>query len=56
MVCRMNRNMDNAQCRLLIIQRPHDINEGLQVENEENSIEQVDSSTSDTFILLCDVS
>ena len=46
MVCRVNHDMDNAQRRLLIIQLPVIVNERLQVEDEENNIEQVDSSTS----------
>ena len=43
MVCRVNHDTDNAQRRLLIIQLPVIVNERLQVEEEENSIEQVDS-------------
>ena len=46
MVHRVNHDTDNAQRRLLIIQLPVIVNERLQVEGEENSIEQVDSSTS----------
>ena len=36
----------HVQHRLPIIQLPMIVNERLQVEDEENSIEQVDSSTS----------
>ena len=46
MVHRVNHDMDNTQRRLLIIQLPMIINERLQVEDEENSIDQVDSLTS----------
>ena len=46
MVRWVNHDMDNAQRRLLIIQLPAIVNERLRVEDEENSIEQVDSSTS----------
>ena len=56
MVCRVNHDTDNERHGLLIIQRPHDCNERLQVEDKENSIKQADSLTSDTFILLCDIS
>ena len=45
MVRRMNHGTNNAQRRLLI-QLPVIVNERLQVEDKENSIEQVDSSTS----------
>ena len=43
MVRRVNHDTDNAQHRLLIIQLPMIVNERLQVEDEGNSIEQVDS-------------
>ena len=46
MVRRVNHDTDNAQRRLLIIQLPVIVNERLQVEDEENSIGQVDSPTS----------
>ena len=46
MVHRVSHDMDNTQRRLLIIQLPMIINERLQVEDEENSIDQVDSLTS----------
>ena len=46
MVQRVNHYTDNAQRRLLIIQLPVIVNERLGVEDEENSIEQVDSLTS----------
>ena len=46
MVCRVNHDTDNAQCRLLIIQLPIIVNERFQVEDEENSAEEVDSSMS----------
>ena len=46
MVRRVNHDTGNAQCRLLIIQLTVILNERLRVEYEENSIEQVDSSTS----------
>ena len=48
MVRRVNHDTDNAQRRLLIMQLLVIINERLQVEDEENSIEQVNSSTSFT--------
>ena len=43
---RVNHDTDNVQRRLLIIQLPVILNERLRVEDEENSIEQVDSSSS----------
>ena len=46
MVHRVNHDTDNAKHRLLIIQLPVIVNDRLRVEDEENSIEQVDSSTS----------
>ena len=49
--------MDNAQCRLLTIQHPHDgkCREKKDLENKENSIEQVDSSMSDSSLPLHDI-
>ena len=43
MVRRVNHDTDNAQRRLLIIQLPVIVNERLQVEDKEKSIEQVDN-------------
>ena len=43
MVRRVNHDTDNAQRRLLIIQLPMIVNERLQVEDKEKSIEQVDN-------------
>ena len=40
MARRVNHDTDNAQHRLLIIQLPMIVNERLQVEDEENSVEQ----------------
>ena len=48
MVCRVNHNTDNAQRRFIHVI----VNERLQVEDKEDSIEQVDSSMSDAFIVL----
>ena len=60
MVCRVNHDTDNAQHRLLTIQHPCDSKwrEKKDLEDEENSTEQVDGSMSDigTFIPLLDVS
>ena len=49
MVCRVNHGMDDDYSIHMILNK-------IQVEDEENSIGQVDSSPSDAFINLCDVS
>ena len=49
MVCRVNHGMDDDYSIHMILNE-------IQVEDKENSIEQVDSSPSAAFIHLCDVS
>ena len=48
--------MNNAQYRLLTIQHPCDNNGEGRLEDKENTIEQVDGSTSHTSIPLHDIS
>ena len=52
MVYGVNHDMENVHHRLLKIQCPHDSKwrEKKGLEDEENSIKQVDGSTSDSYI------
>ena len=55
MVCRVSLDTDNTHCRLLTIQHPCNckiVNKRFQVEDEENSIEQVDLMHSFFYVTL----